>query len=313
MGVSNTLQIKRTKPSVTAFGNGVRIVHKELVSTVFAATTIGSTAAFSSGQSVFQVNAACGSAFPWLSSIAPSYDKYRFRRLKLVYVPMCATNSIGRVTLLYDPDSTDPIPLERQSLSSYQCSTEGAPWALQQLDCALDTPEDWYYTDSTNVGTATGPTNALLDQGQFFGVSYLCANSTDALGEIYVVYDVELKDPQPNAGNVGQAIGNTTTVTTGFSTNFPVFVTVASTTSIVVTFTSPGRYLLNWNSLSATAVPNVGTGVGVTATTNSAQVVGVATVTNTANLGTFTLSAWTGMGNWTLYATRLPPFPISFA
>lgn len=315
-GVSNAVQIKRSQPRYTYAQGSVRIAHKELVCNVTNSTGIGTTVAINNGSSVYTVNAGSGNAFPWLSQIAANYDRYRFKRLRLVYVPLCPTTEGGRVTMLYDVDSTDPIPLDRQALSNYHCSSEGAPWATQYLDCKLSDNSKWYYTDGTSSNSLTNNTlNATLDQGQFFAATY-AGTSTNSIGEIYALYDVELTDPQPSGANVFQSFGVGDTTSNTFPSNAPIFNTTGSSNSISLAFGSPGRYMLSLYCASTSAgtfsVSGGAFNVGDRRVTNATNTNAVAIV-SVGNLpGSATFGALTGLGSWTLYVTRLPIFPNTF-
>lgn len=315
-GVSNAVQITRSQPKYIYSQGSVRIVHKELVCNVLNSPTILATTTVNNGPSVYSVNAGSGNAFPWLSQIAANYDRYRFKRLRLVYVPLCATTESGRVTLCYDVDSTDPVPLDRQALSNYHCSSEGAPWATQFLDCKLADNSKWYYTDATTTSsfTVTAP-NAVIDQGQFFAVSY-AGNNNNSIGEIYALYDVELTDPQPSAAGLFQSFGSAASVTSFIPSNAPFFNSGNGATSVGLTFGSPGRYFLMLTSL--------GTSAGTITSSDGATIVGERRVNNgTTTIAVAVISvgnlpasiswnALTGLTTWTLYASRAPIFANTF-
>lgn len=306
--VANSVQIRRTKPKFRNTKGIVRIMHKELVTSINASTVVATTPRVN-GVSAYQVNAGCGSAFPWLAQIATNYDFYRFKRVRLVYVPMCPTTQDGRVMLGYDVDSTDLLPLDRQAMSSYSCSTEGSAWAVQSLDCALADNSKWFYTDSAGVGTVSGAHNALLDQGQFFAATYGSSGAAQ-LGEVYVLYDVEFKDPQPSAANVVQTFGTGSTTIQFLPSNFPAFNATGSATSIVFTFTAPGRYIVTMTG-AATAISNPTSTAGgtiissnsLTSGTGSNSMIIYSVDTPTTTL---TIPGLTALGNWTVYISRLP-------
>jgi hypothetical protein len=315
-GVSNNVQVTRSQPKYVYSQGSVRIVHKELVCNVVNSTGIQSTISTVSGSSVYQVNAGSGNAFPWLSQIAANYDRYRFKRLRLVYVPLCPTTEAGRVTMCYDVDSTDPIPLDRQSISNYHCSSEGAPWATQYLDCKLSDNSKWYYTDASGVNTlSASPLNANLDQGQFFAVTYSGSSNT-SVGEIYALYDVELTDPQPSGASVFQAIGNAASISTVLPSNAPVFHGSNTATSQQFVFGSPGRYLMVLTALATSAGTIISTGgasvVGERRVNNGTSTIATAVVSVAALPADITFSALTGLTSWTIYITRLPILPNTF-
>lgn len=76
------------------------LTHRELVAPIVQASSAGTTY-------VYRVNAANANIFPWLSSLAPSFEKYTINSMHLEYVPQCGTTTAGVVYLAFDYDPTD--------------------------------------------------------------------------------------------------------------------------------------------------------------------------------------------------------------
>jgi hypothetical protein len=309
-GVANNIQVRRTKPKFQNTAGTVRIVHKELVGTVVSNTAIGLSPQYTTGNSVYQVNAGCENAMPWLASIGNNFEFYKFNRLRLVYVPLCATTEIGRVMLGYDPDSTDSVPAERQALSSMACSSEASAWGVLSLDCKLSDTNKWYYSDTSTGNAAT----AYNDQGQFFWSAWSNKDSSTSLGELYVLYDVSLKDPQPNAFSVYQTTGTGATAVINPPGNAPFSITTGAT-SIKVNFFVPGDYEIR---LKAAATATAGT-LTFTGGATSLSTYNVTDATHVSNqvivrvTGSFDSAQFTGLtalGNWEIYLTRVPRFSV---
>lgn len=53
------------------------------------------------------INPANKTLFPWLSRLASGYEFYRFKWIKVHYVPMVPSTSTGKIWLLYEPDAGD--------------------------------------------------------------------------------------------------------------------------------------------------------------------------------------------------------------
>lgn len=215
-GVSNTRTIRRSAPRVTGSRGKVTITHKELlgdISTIGAAV-ITTSPTLSSGESVLSVNPTNPSLFPWLSTIARNYDYFKFKRVRIAYVPICATSTVGRVELGFDPDATDALPYSRNGLSSYSCSADGPLWNTLYLDCALPNNQPWYQTNTIN-------SQAMFSTSSMGAVHWATwgASASAVVGEAYVMYEVELKDPQPGSNPVSSASGTGLTV----SANFPFY------------------------------------------------------------------------------------------
>jgi len=307
-GVANTLTVNRTKPKFRNSQGIVRLTHKELAFSVSMTTTLKTNDVHSTTfSSLYTVNPGNGTLFPWLATLGSSYDYYRFKRVRLVYVPLCGTSTTGRVMLGYDPDSTDALQLDRAGLSSYSCSSEGAPWNILTLDCDLSDNSKWYYQD--NKATIM---NSLLDQGQVFFATWGGAND-DVVGEVYVLYEVELKDPQPASGLVVQSYGAGANPDTPFPGNFPIFNTAGSANTIVMKIEAPGVFNV-WYRATATGAGNatITGGDGAILTTNQATngadtTCGFVSVRSYGSC-TLSLNTLTGLNHWTVYATRSEPF-----
>lgn len=235
-GVSQTIAVNRSKPRITGSRGSIRIVHKELVSEVTMSGATATNPTISTGQSVYTVSPGNQNLFPWLSSIAGNYDYFKFNRVRLVYVPLCSTATTGRVMLGFDPDATDPISYSRQGLSSYSCSTDSSAWGVASLDCALPTNQPWYQTNRIGY-TAQYSTNA---QGQAFWATWAGAG-VSTVGELYVLYDVSLKDPQPSAMDIATGSGSGAAVYNSLPPNSPASLSSTADT-IKLTFLSTGVY-----------------------------------------------------------------------
>lgn len=68
--------------------------------------------------------------FVWLSAAAGVYSKYRWRKLRLYYTPLCSTSSSGEVAmgLSYDP-SIERLPSTMEDALQSYMAVSGAPWA----------------------------------------------------------------------------------------------------------------------------------------------------------------------------------------
>ena len=161
-GVANGMTIRSTRPRLRNTRGVVKVMHKELVATINGSNTtnvlVNNGLLTTIGTSFLSVNAQNPAMFPWLSQIAANYDYYRVKRMRLVYVPLCPTSTAGRVSLIYDPDSSDPAPQSKSEISAMECYTEGPVWGTSYLDVRLSDTNKWYYGEST---VTTGLAGAL--------------------------------------------------------------------------------------------------------------------------------------------------------
>jgi len=65
---------------------------------------------------------------PWLSGIAPSYQRWGLNNLKVWYEPRVSTSTNGTVAMTVLSDFKDATPTSFQSLTSVTGAVRGAPW-----------------------------------------------------------------------------------------------------------------------------------------------------------------------------------------
>lgn len=173
-------------PKVSSSGNSRRIRHRELVGSILG--SVGFEA------NRYDLNPGISSTFPWLSSQADGWEQYRFHKLCFEYVTRTATSTVGSVILAPDYDPTDSPPSTEAIATSYMDAVENAPWVDQT--CLLN----------SNAMFPMGPRKFVrssmvagdprtYDAGTF----YLCTVEevgANAIGKLWVSYDVELYIPQ---------------------------------------------------------------------------------------------------------------------
>jgi hypothetical protein len=199
--VASAKQARSMAPKIQSSAKMTRIVHRELVSTINGNTTFG--------VSSFALNPGLSSSFPWLSSIAGSYEQYRFNRLTFHYVTRAPTTYIGSILMAPEYYPLDAAPSSEILASQMNGAIEDSPWKDQTItfSCADMFPMG----PRKYMRTGTLPTSSDLktyDAGQLFVCAVTCAD-TSAIGKLWVEYDVELHIPQnPGAAaqyNVGSA------------------------------------------------------------------------------------------------------------
>jgi hypothetical protein len=232
---------RSTAPQIAATRDQVRIVHRELLASVSGST------AFAVPQSI-ALNPGLSASFPWLSSQAQSWERYRFNKLRFCYYTRTGSNVPGSVQMVPDYDAADAAPVSEQVASSYEDVEEDAPW--KDICCEL----------RPSALHALGPTKfirlgALLanqdiktyDAGNFFLATTDGTNV--AWGKLWVEYDVTLYTPQlpPGGGGALQALDITgVTPTTasilGTQTIKSNSSALATVLGNVVTFNQAGQY-----------------------------------------------------------------------
>lgn len=184
---------KSSQPQFIRGSSGAcRIVHREYVNEADTQTVLGS---WQTGQNVFQLNPGLPNTFPWLSRLAPNFEEYRFKKLRFVYVPRCATTTDGAVYAAIDYDSSDVNPMSLPELMSNASASQSPLWS--EMSLALN-QNDASFLKKRFVRTVAVPTGSdivLYDAGKAFIVP-INLGGLETSGDIYVEYDVELFTPQ---------------------------------------------------------------------------------------------------------------------
>ncbi len=235
-------------PAPTSIGTGmagsakfqgdIRIKHRELISSVI--NSDGSLR-------TYRVNPVDSETFPYLSGIANQYDEYKIHSLRFGIISSAGTTEGGRWYIAWDPDSTE-LPLNSgQYLMNMRNSLSATAWQSGELAIP---PMDGFrlcqhFPDD------------LKDYGQLL----MKTNGTTAASDVYVEYDITLRNPE--VGAVSTVLTTTvspTYATTGFVV--PAGPEVARPTSPLAPRTfelASGRFLITTYT--------IGTGLTLTAST----------------------------------------------
>jgi hypothetical protein len=184
------------KPQMRSQPNGdCRIRHREYIADMVAEAT--SPSIFKAEG--FPVNPGLSGTFPWLSQIAPRFEKYRFDSLKFDFQTEAPTSLGGSVILTVDYDASDIAPTSKVQAMAYKNAVRSAPW---EESCHVSAKEDLSQQKAYFVRSAAAPAASdikLYDVGNLFACSQNIVTGGATLGELYVEYDVLLMTPQLQA------------------------------------------------------------------------------------------------------------------
>jgi hypothetical protein len=183
---------KNSKPKMSLSGDAMIIRHSEMIGSILSGAPTSNVTAFRATS--FRANPGISTVFPWLSSVAVNYEKYRFRYLRFMIVPLVATTYSGRIGVGFDYDSTDAVCGNRQEFYALTTHAENMPWEASVIEVKCD--KAFKFT-----GTHTAADNKLIDQGQVIVMSDTISNggtisAAIALYDLIVDYEVELIEPQ---------------------------------------------------------------------------------------------------------------------
>ncbi len=201
-------------PSMHSEGQSITVRHKE-----FIATIVGSTG-FTVQQEIV-LNPGLRASFPWLSRLAGCYQQYRIRGLVFHYIPtsgnaVSSTNAaLGSVMLQTTYRSTESAPSNKQELLNEYWSTETVPsdTVAHPIECdPKENPFQIHYVRQHGLSSTDEP--LLYDMARTF-VCTQGMQSTNAVGDLWVTYEIELYKPVVASQVTGASwsYGGTTTAT----------------------------------------------------------------------------------------------------
>lgn len=167
-------------PGFTGSGSSCRLSHRELVTSV-------STVAFNQYQPEGWIINPGRTMFPWLSQIAPCFEKYTINSLTFEYVPVVAVSTPGHLRMYIDYDPMDEVPNTPREFAMMYGTVTTPIWSRASLR---------YQAPKSSLFTALhGATEDRLSDA---GTLYFYSESTAAVyaGELWVDYDITLIKPQ---------------------------------------------------------------------------------------------------------------------
>jgi hypothetical protein len=227
--VATSKTVRIGKPKITSKSGNTLVSHREYVGQVNSNTTTSIES--------FRINPGL-SFFSWLQTVATGFEEYRFRSLKFSYVSAAATSERGRVSLAYQFDPTADNPVSRAGLFAIVPNVEEAPW--EDMELRVPMSAEYKFVRS---GAIPGSYNTY-DAGKLHVLTSMNADSTTQLGELFVEYVVELKQPQFQQMPGGELTAVAPTKDAVFGTSITVnsgqpLVSYKSSTQIQINTTRP--------------------------------------------------------------------------
>lgn len=179
---SNAMVRRARVPRVISNGNTTRVVGTEMV-----IPEIGIENSFEAYQLEinFMVNGANITLNgTWLARQALLFNKFKFARATLRYVPFCTTNTPGRVMLAWNGDTEDTNPTNARQVSQYQNSVESPAWREVSSNMQISRLPEYV------VGDYTGTEAGTPTPGAFVFATDNGPTTRTSAGSLYLDYDV---------------------------------------------------------------------------------------------------------------------------
>lgn len=180
-------------PSMNAtLDRGIRVSHHEYVGDVTSSTSFSVHS--------YPINPGVQVAFPWLSSVAASFQEYEINGL-IFYFKSTSANALnstntalGQIIGAVQYNPYLPAPQDKISMLGLASASDGKPSEsnIYPVECKADMVV--YRSKLIRTGAVTDDL-AKYDHGNFF----LGSNGSQAaavVGELHIVYDITLKKPR---------------------------------------------------------------------------------------------------------------------
>lgn len=174
------------RPVIRSNGRMTTVRNHELIGSVNGSASFTATK--------YEVNPGLESLLAWLSSQAQKWEKYRWRKLCLHYVPSNAvTTTPGKVYLAADYDPMDSAPSTQAALSAYETQENGVVHKSLSLPISVERMFDGVQKKRVRCGPVGGDLQLYDGCSLIFATVNMSGSS--AIGEIYLEYEVDLISP----------------------------------------------------------------------------------------------------------------------
>ena len=215
--IASSVRLRSQKPSTSNVRNGIRVRHTEMIGPVSKPTTQVGYADTEDLLQIFRLRCNPGSAktFTWLSTLATNYEFFKFHRLEFRYETRSPTTTPGSIIISPDYDGADgQVAVNEKFLFNNKGTVDDSVW--KHLVCKLEPSamNRLYKSHAMMSDTRFETTNQdqkTIDPAQVF----VCIDTADSnpykFGKLFVIYDVELTEPQspteaPNSGGFSNAL-----------------------------------------------------------------------------------------------------------
>lgn len=166
--------------------------HSEVVSGTGVLCEVMLPASGVSNQEIYAINPGLDAIFPWLSTQARGFSKYKIRRLRFAFRTSAPTTLAGNITLFGDANVTSPLPSSLTAAASYEDAVTGPLWGNHELNIPVKYVE--LYLRHGVVPDGQDPKTYDSYQFSWLVSGVFPTESPRSVGYIEMFYEVELID-----------------------------------------------------------------------------------------------------------------------
>lgn len=195
---------KRYAPRTSSFNSRTRTLsvtfnHSEFVQNVVVSAE--------GDIQLLHVNPGLLNSFPWLSTWAPSFERYEFKSLEYMYTPMVGSDTTGRVNIIPVYDAADAgaaLGWSKNQLLECSDAAGGSVWGKIRM---RPTPRNLRSSGKYHMVRSSGTPDQLKSELNEYDPLALILYLTDApvgkIGELWVKYTIEMITPAPGISPFG--------------------------------------------------------------------------------------------------------------
>lgn len=195
-GRRKVLSTIATVPTMHGEQDCVRISNKEYIGPVYSSTTFG--------LQTFYINPGSSLTFPWLSNLALNFQEYSFSGLTFYYKSLSANAvtttalNTGSIVAMVDYNVTNANPANKGDMEMAMWSVSGKP--QRDLIVPVETSKSLNVMKNLFIrcpatGVASNSDLHFYDVGKFCIAACDFQSGSNAIGELWVSYDIKLYKP----------------------------------------------------------------------------------------------------------------------
>lgn len=196
-GILFTQKPRVSRPAkMSTQNNNLVVTHREMIGTIAMTSSFSTNSCLYGSLNPGLPQTAGGannydlSIYSWIQAIANCYEKYRIRKLAIIFEPTCnLSTGNGTVAISVDYDCKDALPTTMAAMINQATGIHGPPYKEMRLN--LIPQKEFLYTRS---GAVTSTDLKTYDYG------YVSVNTEGGTagpaGRLSVEYQIEFKLPQ---------------------------------------------------------------------------------------------------------------------
>lgn len=182
---------KYEKAKTVMTKTGIVVAHREYVGSVTSSNDLSFAQ--------LRINPADPVTFPWLSTIAGAYEKFKIKKMKICYQKNCASITPGYVYMYPDYNVERTAMTTEALFLNTMDVVETSPWVSTDLTIKpAKLNQLKTYLIRSPYETYSGKDYLLYDPlNIFIGTAQSLANDPINVGRIFIDYEIELTIPDP--------------------------------------------------------------------------------------------------------------------